>query len=305
MTASGRPPISARSGFTLVEVLAVIAILATLLALILPAVQRVRSSAYRTSCLNNVRQLGLALHGYHDAHTAFPPGSVHRDSPLPYPYLSWQARVLPYLEQENLWSRIPSAFGENPNPFRPSHDPAGVVVPVLTCPADPRLLTPYRILGGVHAHTSYLGVSGRDLSSRDGLLYTNSQTNLARIPDGTSNTLLVGERPPSADLRFGWWYAGIGQRLTGSCDSHLGVRELNRMRGVRLERYRQCPRGPYAFRPGDATNDCDVFHFWSPHLGGTHFVLADGSARFLSYDADPLLPALASRAGGEVASLPD
>ena len=125
------------------------------------------------------------------------------------------------------------------------------------------------------ALTSYLGVSGTDLGSRDGVLYAERRVlRLTDITDGSSNTLLVGERPPGADLAYGWWYAGPGQDLTGSGDVTLGVRERN----VALPG--ACPDGPYQLA-GRLTEQCDLFHFWSPHAGGANFLLADGSVRFL------------------------
>ena len=100
---------------------------------------------------------------------------------------------------------------------------------------------------------------------------------------------------PSADLAFGWWYAGEGQARTGSGDSVLGVQEANA-----YPRYRQCPSGPYQYGPGSVTNDCDTFHFWSLHIGGAHFLFCDGSVHFLRYSAAPILPALATRADGDI-----
>jgi prepilin-type processing-associated H-X9-DG protein len=100
-------------------------------------------------------------------------------------------------------------------------------------------------------------------------------------------------------LWFGWWYAGHGQQVgSGSGDMVLGVRE------IKVIHLRGCPIGPYSFGPGRLDNMCDLFHFWSLHSGGGYFLFADGSVRFLGYDANPILPALASRAGGEVVELP-
>ncbi len=151
------------------------------------------------------------------------------------------------------------------------------------------------------ALTSYLGVSGKDLTTNDGILFRDSQLRLADVTDGTSNTLLAGERPPSADFQYGWWYAGIGQRYTGSADMILGVEEQIKL----VITAGSCPPGTYYFGPGTVSNQCDMFHYWSLHPGGAHFLIADGSVRFLSYSAAPLLRALASRAGGEAVQLPD
>jgi prepilin-type processing-associated H-X9-DG protein len=124
----------------------------------------------------------------------------------------------------------------------------------------------------------------------------DSKVRLEDIIDGSTNTLIVGERPPSADLRLGWWYAGWGQNKTGSMDTTLGVRELN----VNTSYHKNtCSQGPYDFARGQIDNQCDAFHFWSPHKGGAHFLFADGAVRFLSYDVNRIMPALATRSGGE------
>jgi prepilin-type processing-associated H-X9-DG protein len=123
---------------------------------------------------------------------------------------------------------------------------------------------------------------------------------MADISDGTSQTLFAGERPPSADFQFGWWYAGAGQLFTGSADMVLGVHERNVL-PLSIGYAYGCPPGPYSFGPGRMSNQCDMFHFWSPHNGGgANFLFADGSVHFLSYSAAPILPALATRSGGEV-----
>src|SRR5262249_30065952 len=118
--------------------------------------------------------------------------------------------------------------------------------------------------------------------------------------DGTSHTLLVGERPPSADLDLGWWYAGWGQAQNGDAEFLLGTRTRCYNRDAAT-----CPEGPYHFTPGKFSNPCDAFHFWSPHTGGAHFAFADGSVRFLKYSADEIMPALATRAGGESVAVPE
>jgi len=120
---------------------------------------------------------------------------------------------------------------------------------------------------------------------------------LAEILDGLSNTVMVGERPPSADNRFGWWYAGVGQHATGSGDMVLGVREC-------LDTDEPCPKGPNHFRLGTDRDVCHFLHFWSHHSNGANFCFADGSVRFLAYGADAVLPALATRAGNESVEVP-
>ena len=293
-----------RPALTLVELLVVIAIIAVLIGLLLPAVQRVRDSANRTRCVNNLHQIGLALHNYHDVHQSFPPGVSYRDGTDPYPFMSWNARLLPFVEQGALWKLTMQAFAEDKRFLdNPPHVGFATVMNIYACPADPRTLEVGLARGALRAaFTAYLGVSGSNQFRKDGILYLNSQISLADVADGSSNTLMVGERPPSADLWLGWWYAGYGQSQDGSDDMVLSVRErcLNSFSGP------GCAVGPYTFGPGRTDNQCDAFHFWSLHLGGgANFLHADGSVHFLPYSAAPIMPALASRAGGETVSLPD
>ena len=130
---------------------------------------------------------------------------------------------------------------------------------------------------------------------------SNRGISIPAISDGTSNTLMVGERPPGTDLVFGWWFAGAGFDAAGASDVIQGVRE---QAPPDLTGYPNCPIGPYHFQAGNINNQCDQFRFWSFHSGGSNFVLGDGSVRFISYGANDLMPALSTRAGGEVATLP-
>jgi prepilin-type N-terminal cleavage/methylation domain-containing protein/prepilin-type processing-associated H-X9-DG protein len=299
---------SSRSrGFTLIELLVVIVIIGVLVGLMLSAVQRVREAAARAKCLNTAKQLGLALHMHHDARHALPPGHRSPNHPDRMRFSGWTVSVLPYLEQPAVHAQAAAAFRTNPNPFAdPPHAHIATVVPAFLCPSDGRTSAPQLAVRNnrLVAFTAYLGVAGRDaVSGRDGMLFQDSATRLADATDGTSNTLLLGERPPSPDFQFGWWYAGTGQQNTGSADLVLGVREPNRQP---VAAGSPCGPGNYPYRAASGFGDpCGMFHFWSPHPGGANFVFADGSVRFVGYAADPALPALATRAGGEVATLPD
>jgi prepilin-type processing-associated H-X9-DG protein len=175
------------------------------------------------------------------------------------------------------------------------------------------------------AAANYLGVSGTNGETRDGLFTANQRTRLLEITDGTSQTLLVGERgfrrgaleviDDSDDidnLRFGHWFSAPGQR-NGSVGVVLGTREVNFLSGrARVPWERECPPGPYRFGPpgrtrdvtGAIRDDCDLFQFWSWHPGGANFLYADGSVHFLAYGADAVFPALGTRDGGEVATPP-
>jgi prepilin-type N-terminal cleavage/methylation domain-containing protein/prepilin-type processing-associated H-X9-DG protein len=293
-----------RHAFTLIELLVVLAIVGVLLGLLLPAVQKVRDAAARLQCANNLHQIGLAAHNYHDTTGSLPPGmrsSAVRNQP--YPFASWLTMLLPYIDQDNLWKTTVLAYQQSRLPYKnPPHIGLSTVIPIFACPADPRSrqvqfapIDKFNV-----ALTSYLGVEGQNLHSRDGLLFRDSAIRFLDITDGTSNTLLAGERPASADLQFGWWYAGAGQRYTGSAEMVLGVREPNLLPVTKGS----CPPGAYSYAPGKLTNQCDMFHFWSPHIGGAYFLFADGSAHFLPYSAVSMMPALASRAGGEDVELP-
>lgn len=289
-------------GFTLIEILLVIAIMAILLGLLLPAVQKVRQAAGRLACQNNLKQIGLAAHHYHDVYNCFPSGSTSDLGSDPYPCVSWLTRLLPYLEQEQLWSRVESAYSKDRRPFMvPPHSARGTVVKMFICPIDDRIQVAGKHYIADVAFTSYLGVQGEKYSSSTGTLYPDSKVGIAMITDGTSQTLLAGERPPSSDLNFGWWYTGVGQNDRGSIDVVLGVRE-QRVTGNPFTK--QCEQGPYFFTNGSLETQCDVFHFWSLHSGGSNFIVGDGSVRFLAYSANPIMLALATRAGGEVVELP-
>ena len=292
-----------RRAFTLVELLVVLAILGVLVGLLLCAVVQVRAAAARTLCANRLRQIGLALHGYHDTHRSLPSGTTTGQLPGDFAAMNWHVRLLPHLEQEPLWRQAIHAYRIEPIPYVEGQTlhPRDRVMPFFECPADPRAGSHWiSNKGGRYALTMYLGVLGTEFSRSNGVLYLDSRIRLADITDGTGNTLMVGERPPDPSLLWGWWYTGNGHGAAkGSGDAILGVREYN---FSILEP--NCPAGPYAFGPGKLTNPCDVFHFWSLHPGGAHFVLVDGSVRFVGYGAKDVMPALATRAGGEVVEVP-
>ena len=176
---------------------------------------------------------------------------------------------------------------------------------ILICPADRResLLLPGSTWGGVGnvAFTGYLangGIQGDEnyqgLGDPQGVLYWTSQVNIAGITDGTSNTLLIGERPPSADLEYGWWFAGAGWDGSGVGDVIMGVTAYNYASAL------GCGSNYAQFQPGMITNTCDQAHWWSPHAVGGNFAFSDGSVHFLNYSDVSLMPALATRNGGEI-----
>jgi prepilin-type processing-associated H-X9-DG protein len=287
----------------------VIGIISILLGLLLSAVQRVREAAARVKCQNNLKQIGLASHNYHDANYRLPTGyrglfefsfPVRLNS---RPFSGWTLDILPFLEQDAIYNNSLAAYQQSRRPFvNPPHAGLATVIPAYVCPMDAMANNSQFAANDKWqvAFTCYLGVSGKDYASFDGVLFPYSAVRLTDITDGTSNTLMVGERPPPPDFQFGWWYAGAGQKITGSLDMLLGVREQN----VIFQRYPKCAPGGYPFMAGSVNNQCDMFHFWSLHPGGANFAFADGSVHFLPYSANPIMPALATRAGGEVVDVP-
>jgi len=308
-----------RSAFTLIELLVVIAIIAVLIGLLLPAVQKVRAAAERLQCVNNLKQMGLALHNYHDTRGVFPPAIADGQVPPdPFRWLSWQARIMQWIEQGALYQNMEAAFASGYSPFsNPPHIGFSTPQAIYRCPSDQRqyVASYANGPGGLSlnvAFTGYLGCNGRNLRSYDGILYWNSKVKMMDVADGLSNTFLVGERPPSWDLWFGWWYAGAGQldtayspaRNTGSCDVTIGGAEIN-IHTVGIPQTDNCPTGPYAYTAGSILNPCDTFHYWSLHSGGSNFLFGDGSCRFVTYEVGaPLMKALSTRSGGEPVSPP-
>lgn len=294
----------ARRAFSLVELLVVMAIIAILIGLLLAAVQKVRAGATKVDCANRIRQVALGCLQHADAKRTLPPGcTVGPDEDSPTLYAGYTLFILPYVQQDAMHQQAMEDFRARPwNESVESHRNFAVAVPVYVCPLDSRINRPRLVprYGYKAAFTSYLGVCGTDcmVPKPDGLIYTDSATRLNEVADGLAYTLLIGERPPSGDFRFGWWYAGVGQQASGSTDMILGVRERNFNSQVNCP-----PRQPSEFQHSTYSAECNIFHFWSPHGGGAHFAFGDGSARFMLYTGKDILPALATRAGGESISL--
>jgi prepilin-type processing-associated H-X9-DG protein len=308
----------------LIEVLVVIAIIAVLIALLLPAVQKVRESAARISCQNNLKQLGLAAHHYHDARGKFPPGLVPVDRTggrFAGGTTLW-VELLPYLEQGNLHQRWDYGDYRNNLAGRSSATTAQVLSGLL-CPSDP-LPRPVHQLqvaddlawaSGHYAIGSYAGSGGTRSfgatapASNDGVFFRRSQVRTGDITDGTSATLLFGERSHH-DADF--------DRLTQAFDPESfplagwGGWGSAYSPGVSPGDILLSTPVPINYRvPPDAGGtdlswmDDRLCAYGSGHLSGANFALADGSVRFVSAAiALPTLQALSTRAGGEVVEVP-
>jgi prepilin-type N-terminal cleavage/methylation domain-containing protein/prepilin-type processing-associated H-X9-DG protein len=288
-----------RRGITLIELLTVIAVIGMLVALLLPAVQAARESARRTQCANNLKQIGLALHNYHDRCRSLPPSTVvDWNQPDPTGWWSWFVRILPELEEQALYDRfdLRDDVWTNSARYKPYTSQR---LAVLLCPSDPSGQLVYQSgdeLGydEAFALTSYLGCRGstRQPAGSDGnypqkmrgngaFPDVNQVIRLAYVTDGTSRTILVGERPADPEAYWGWWAAGRGVDDHGLADYVLDLSE--------------------GLREGSPVGDADLLHYWSAHPNGAHFAMCDGSVRFLTYSIDPAtFLALGSRNGNEI-----
>jgi prepilin-type N-terminal cleavage/methylation domain-containing protein/prepilin-type processing-associated H-X9-DG protein len=288
------------SAFSLLELLVALSIIAILIALTAAGVQKVRGAAARAVCLDRLRQLSIGMQHVHSQNGRLPAGTTSPDD-AKLPFVTWHSRLLPMLEREALWRQVTEAYAADKDFLTPPHEAvrSQVVLPFV-CPADHFAQGKFESPTRNHALTSFLGVNGLRATRNDGMLFLDSKIRLSDVTDGTSQTIMIGERSPGGVKgALGWWYAGWGTERNGEADAHLGVRV-----NVTGSYGAGCST-PAHFQSRKIIDPCTPFQFGSVHPGGAHFAFADGSARFLSYSVDPYLPALATRAGGESFTLPE
>lgn len=301
-----------KSGFTLIELLVVIAIIAILIALLLPAVQQAREAARRTQCRNNLKQIGLALHNYHDTYSHFPPGRVRNGFATPDAWYSgniaWLPRLLPYIDQAPLYNRINWDMGQGTS-ATDGHggvngaSPDGArrqIIPAFRCPSDPGTgQVPWtdpagnRVTGaapnGSYAPTNYVGNVGlqtRLTTTPLGIFGQNTRIGIRDILDGTSNTLAVSE------CVIGFYRVDVNDSGNNTVCSG-GAKDTNSSRQAGYSWFyayfpQACFFNTFVGPNNKLSNDCGVNSdrvnaaARSLHTGGVHALLCDGTVRFIN-----------------------
>ena len=310
---------SRRSGFTLIELLVVIAIIAVLIAMLLPAVQQAREAARRSQCRNNLKQMGLAMHNYHDTHNAFPPG-VFAGPGLVYsnPGTSglrgscWFQQILPYIDQAPFYNsqlapRFATGWTADENEaYRVAS--RNTVFSVFMCPSDPSgpafsndngFCGNYVACAASSDFGTYSATTFAHGLNLNGMFYFLSSTRMRDLIDGSSNTIMVGEVMHRGSQKAAW---DVGNYWNGFWGGPLFVTTeppntplSDRVYGCKSTTWPNAPCTSIG-----ATGTDPRIYARSYHVGGAQVTLADGSVRFVSSNiARTTFQALGSRAGSE------
>ena len=281
-----------RAAFTLIELLVVIAIIAVLIALLLPAVQQAREAARRTQCRNNLHQLALALHNYHDTHSTFPFGYIPRQSPTPTGSgATWGAMILPFVDEMAIYNSLNFAVPLDDAATNANNTAVASSLAQFMCPSDPNTGPAsggYFFNQQAQAVSNYVGNMGTGVApgsgsyqtgNRDGVLVVYSRVRVRDIRDGTSNTILLGETKDNETNTYfrQIYFSGYGCSSTRTTSLPINCAKLI------------------------GGNGTWSWNFSSMHEGGAFFAFCDGQVRFLSENIDSTtFASLGTRAGNEL-----
>lgn len=286
-------------GFTLVELLVVLAVIAVLMGLLLPAVQAAREAARSLSCKNNLKQLGIGIHNYHDTHQTLPPGWMATSIPDVDGGFgerwSWKVFILPYIEQPAVYEALNVNDGRQPIPLADDFR-AQVVITTFLCPSDPggSFNESYPDPNGnFYPKSNYPGVHGRGeevstaVGGGNGLFSKNSRIRFADITDGTSSTFAIGER--DAHARGQGTFGSLGDPFRHAA---VWIRAMPRPGSITpTTQHGRSVAGVCTDVPGSTRllNGHSSRAFGSAHAGGGHFNFADGAVRFVTQSIDPVI----------------
>lgn len=310
-----------RPGFTLIELLVVIAVIGMLVSLLLPAVQQAREAARRSQCRNNLKQIGLAMHNYHDVHQGFPSGYIsdfHHPDRDPDTWdgpqgWAWGMLILPYLDQAPLYQQ----FDLN----RPSWDvanavPARTPLAVYLCPSASGSVGPIDVtdetgsLLAVFGRSTYVGNSGHDegwgyaigdwTNVSNGPIFRNSRISARDVSDGLSSTVFVGEHAPIISDKT-WVGVVPGAAVCANHPERFPVLIECDSAATHVLVHSGPAAGELDVIHAPNAPTCHVCQMYAEHAGGAHVLLGDGSVRFVSEFINvDVWAALSSRNGGEV-----